>query len=227
MLLLGGVASAQPTTHPKPLPAQWSAPPGPIPLLSSGLTAGEGGGVQQTGMQKSVSSPPEDTTAGQYAEILVLPGPDRVFGVLESEESFKLRMINKAKATKQGQPLEFPATPVLSKGRFAGRTWPESHTTVEADYVCHKRLYFEQKNFERYGWDLGPVTPLVSAGTFFTDVAFYPYNWGTDLFRNYECSAGYCKPGDPVPLLLYPVELSATGFLAEAAAVGGLIAIFP
>ncbi len=178
-------------------------------------------------MQRSVSAPPVDTTAGKYADILQLPGPDRVFGVLESAESFKLRLINKEKASAQSERLEFPAEPVLAKGRFAGRTWPESHTLAEPNYVCHKRLYFEQKNFERYGWDLGPVTPLVSAGTFYKDVAFFPYHWGTDLFRNYECSAGYCMPGDPVPLLLYPPELSATGLLAEAAVVGGLIVIFP
>ena len=41
---------------------------------------------------------------------------------------------------------------------------------VEPNYVCYNRLYFEQINAERYGWDLGFVAPFISAGEFFKDV---------------------------------------------------------
>ena len=171
--------------------------------------------------------PGAPTTSSEYADLLELPGPERVFGTLESEESLKLRLINRAKATKPAERLEFPPSPPVSKGRYAGRAWPEMHTYAEPNYVCYQRLYFEQKNFERYGWDLGPITPVMSAMAFWVDVGLLPYHWGTDPFRHYECSAGYCLPGDPVPLMLYPPDLSVTGALAEAATIAALVAIFP
>jgi len=98
---------------------------------------------------------------------------------------------------------------------------------VEPPYVCYRRLYFEQINSERYGWDLGLGYPLLSAGVFFWDVALLPYHAFTEPFRRYECNAGYCLPGDPVPLLLYPPELNLPGALAEAAVISLGFAIFP
>src|SRR5262249_34041205 len=98
---------------------------------------------------------------------------------------------------------------------------------VEPNYVCYDRMYFEERNSERFGWDLGIIQPLVSAGIFFFDVAALPYHVGTDPCRKYECSAGYCLPGDPVPYLLCPPRLSLTGAVLEAGAVVSLVGIFP
>ena len=93
--------------------------------------------------------------------------------------------------------------------------------------MCYKRLMFEQLNYERYGWDLGIIDPPLSTGAFFADVALLPYHAFTDPFRSLDTGAGYCLPGDPVPLLLYPPDLSASGTVAETAAVLAVFAIFP
>ena len=98
---------------------------------------------------------------------------------------------------------------------------------VEPNYVCYGRLLFEAKNFDRYGWDLGLVTPVVSAGMFYFDVATLPYHLFTDPCRHCECSAGYCLPGDPVPYLIYPPHWSLTGAMFEAGTIVALYAIFP
>ena len=58
-------------------------------------------------------------------------------------------------------------------------------------------------------------------------MALLPYHMATDPCRKCECSAGYCLPGDPVPLLCYPPQLSLTGAVAEAATIAALFAIFP
>jgi hypothetical protein len=50
---------------------------------------------------------------------------------------------------------------------------------------------------------------------------------GTEPFRCYECSAGYCLPGDPTPLALYPPQLNLSGLIAQAGTVAGVSAIFP
>src|SRR5206468_3412224 len=120
-----------------------------------------------------------------------------------------------------------PDETLVSRDSYADRHWGPQVLLAEPNNVCYGRLFFEQKNFERYGWDLYLLSPFLSAGAFFFDVATLPYHCATEPFRKCECSAGYCLPGDPVPLLLYPPELSLTGALAEAATVVGLAAIFP
>ena len=128
----------------------------------------------------------------------------------------------------KGKPKPaFPDYPPVTPDKYYGRKWPQFSEVVEPNYVHYDRLYFEQKNTDRYGWDLGIVSPLVESLAFGKDVALLPYHMATDPFRRYESSAGYCLPGDPVPLLLYPPELSATGATAEVATIFALIAMFP
>ena len=88
-------------------------------------------------------------------------------------------------------------------------------------------------SFALAGWicgvetDLGFVQPFVSTAEFYWDLATLPYHFWTNPCRCYECSSGYCLPGDPVPYLLYPPQISITGAMAEAGAIVGLLAIFP
>jgi hypothetical protein len=170
---------------------------------------------------------PSPTASTPYAP---LPGPKRVFR-LESEAELVQRMAREAK-TKQN-PVElsynfvYPDYPRPSKDEFVMRRWDPLTEVVEPPYVCYKRLYFEQINSERYGWDLGVVHPLLSAGVFLYDVALLPYHAFTEPLRRYECNAGYYLPGDPVPLLLYPPEWSLSGALGEAAVIGLGFVMFP
>jgi hypothetical protein len=153
------------------------------------------------------------------------PPPEQLFRV-ESEEALRRRMIEEARRAKAQEPLFPPAA--APQAPFTGRFWGHAVAYAEPSYVCYGRLYFEQINAERYGWDLGPLHALVSLGKFYWDVATLPYKLGTDPCRCYECSNyGYCLPGSPVPLMIYPPELSATGALAEAAAIGLLFVAFP
>src|SRR5262249_38712212 len=107
------------------------------------------------------------------------------------------------------------------------RAWPLSKMFVEPRYLCHRRLLFQQLNAERYGWDYGLFAPAISTAVFLKDFVLLPYHLGTQPCRHFECSAGWCLPGDPVPLLLYPPELSLTGAAAEGAAIATLIWLFP
>jgi hypothetical protein len=116
---------------------------------------------------------------------------------------------------------KFPRDP------YTARTFQPGVEQVEPMYVCYGRLYFEDKNTERYGWDLGMLQPLVSTGKFYADLLSFPYHYGTRPCQRFEADAGYCLPGDPVPYLIYPVELSLTGGLLEAGTTVGLYAIFP
>jgi len=172
---------------------------------------------------------PEPVKVGEAGFYRLEPWPpslQRVFR-LESEAALKERMVREAK--KAGKPYEitFPVEPVVSREPFPGRQWEPMAEVIEPAYVCYGRLYFEQINSERYGWDFGCLHPLVSVGIFYFDVLTLPYHAGTDLCRRYECNAGYPLVGEPVPLRLYRPKLSATGALSEAATVALLAVIFP
>ncbi len=156
--------------------------------------------------------------------------PERVFR-LESEGMLRERMTREARQGINPLNLKYeavfpeyaPVLPSIVPVRF----WPPVSEVVEPLYLCYGRLYFEQINQERYGWDLGPLQPLISAGIFYFDVATFPYHAGTDPLRCYECNTGYALPGQCIPLLLYKPEWSWTGALAEAGAVGLMFWMFP
>jgi hypothetical protein len=192
--------------------------------------------LQQAAYQISSSSQPLGSglgVTGPYSTTtddssgLVLPGFDRVFGRLESEASLNERIRQRARDQDAKDRTIFPPEPVVSKDPYKPRTFVAHALVVEPTFVPHGHLFFEQKNFERGGWDLGILSPVASAGKFYCDFVMLPYQLVNQIGRGIETSAGKCLPGDPTPLLLYPPEVSMTASFGETAAIIGLIAIFP
>ncbi len=167
-----------------------------------------------------------DPDAEMHAIQLEVPTLER-FTRRESEKNLRERIRQEARNRPDIGRIDFPEEKPVSTDAYAARQFPPMTVEVEPHYVCYNRLYFEEKNSERFGWDLGPISPLVSASIFFWDVATLPYQMGTDVCRKYECSAGYCLPGDPVPYYLYPPQLSLTGLIFQGGAVVATVAIFP
>jgi hypothetical protein len=171
---------------------------------------------------------PRPLPGNEYVEIyqpLGPPGPDRLFR-LESEKAVFERM-RQTEFNRTGQRIIFPVEPVVSKETYMDRHFPPATELAEPYYVCYLRLYFQDLNSERYGWDLGIIQPVVSALLFYKDWLLFPYHASTRPCQHFECSAGYCLPGDPVPYLCYPPEISLTGALNEGAALGVVLAAFP
>jgi hypothetical protein len=159
-----------------------------------------------------------------------LPDPQRLFR-LDTEATLRQRMTTDSQlglnplGLKYG--MQFPEYPSVPKAQAVVRQWAPLTEVVEPPVVCYRRLYFEQLNLERYGWGLGVLSPFVSQGAFYFDLVTLPYRAGMEPLRRYECNAGYALPGDPVPLLLYPLEPSLTGAATEAAVIGLLSVVFP
>jgi hypothetical protein len=204
-------------------------PPPPMVPSNEGTPAKENAEFAPTSLLqppppgKDIRAPSEE---GEVQIQLSPPGPDRIFGRRDSERSLQVRMQQEVRQQKR-QPIDFPDEPILSTQRYAGRVFPPMTETVEPNYLCYERLYFEDKNSERYGWDLGFIQPFVSAGIFFWDTATLPYRLATEPCRHFECNSGYCLPGDPVPYLLYPPQWSVSGTAAEIGAIVAIAWIFP
>jgi hypothetical protein len=170
--------------------------------------------------------PPGPTEAETYIS-LEPPGPARLYGQLDSEKALFERWRQQGRQAQPREVVYFPPEPVLSRQQYRGRRWPALRELVEPNYLCHQRLLFEQPNLERSGWDLGFITPVVSAGKFFADTVTLPYHQFTDPCRCYECNTGYCLPGDPAPLLIQPPEWSVSGAVAEGIGFGTVLLLFP
>jgi hypothetical protein len=215
-----------------PLPQPWkpTEKPAPAAVAAPELKASE---INLTGMQKESAPAPMETGRapgvpddgqGNYVQ-LDPPGPQRLFR-LDSEMSLQERMRQEALSRPGQDKTEFPTYKPISDSVFAGRAWPCQTMLVEPSYVNYKPLMFQELNSERYGWDLGFVQPFVSTGYFIKDLVFWPYRRAADG-SCCDSGAGYCLPGDPVPYLLYPPNLSLRGAVAEAVVIAALVAIFP
>ena len=158
------------------------------------------------------------------------PGLERL-GRLDSDEKLFERIRQETLLLNPNERPIFPESPVLARDRYAGRgtLWQPRRMTVEPNFVCYRKMQsmFEDKNMERYGWDFGPLSPVMGTTKFLYDVAFLPMKVFANPCRLQECSAGHCLPGDPVPYMLYPMEWAAEGITAEVVVVAALVAIFP
>ena len=98
----------------------------------------------------------------------------------------------------------------------------------EALYVVHRRLHFEEKNAERYGWDLGIIQTFVSAAYFYKDVLLWPNSLASGVaYGFWDTNAGKCLPGSPTPYMLYPPGLTITGSVVEGLFVTGVAFAIP
>jgi hypothetical protein len=122
-------------------------------------------------------------------------------------------------------PIVPPGTPYQPK--TIAQAYPPMRTLIEPDYVVHRRLYFEEKNSERYGWDLGIASPVISTLHFYGDTLLWPMRLASNPHERYATSAGKCYPGSPVPYYLYPPEIDLWGVAAGAVIYTGVPAIFP
>ena len=113
------------------------------------------------------------------------------------------------------------------KREVAQRNFEPSTMTWTASALCHKPLYFEEVQVERYGHTAGLVQPVLSGAHFFTSIAFLPYNMGINPPNECQYALGYYRPGNCAPWLVPPVPLSIRGAAVQAGAVAGVSAIIP
>ncbi len=162
------------------------------------------------------------------SDLAGLPSRDEVFRMI-SDKELDARILKDLKKTTD---VKFPEPAPLKSGNepYVSRvnTYSPIQVSVEPNYVVHRRLYFEEVNSERSGWDAGPAQFLISAGYFYKDVLFLPHNIASGFWKNrYEVSSGKCMPGSPTPYYLYPPGFTVGGTLTEAVVLTGTAFIFP
>ncbi len=92
----------------------------------------------------------------------------------------------------------------------------------KATGTCHKPLYFEDVQLERYGHSWNPVVqPFMSAAHFFVSVPLLPYKMGLNPPSECVYSLGYYRPGSCAPYLLEPIPFSLRAAVFEALGAAG------
>jgi hypothetical protein len=124
-------------------------------------------------------------------------------------------------------PIQLPLVPPGTPYQPTTAGYQPMRAQLEPGYVVHRRLYFEEKNSERFGWELGIAQPVVSTLAFYKDTLLWPSKLASNLFERYDTSAGKCPPGSPVPYYLYPPEIDLFGGSVGAGVIVGTVFLFP
>jgi len=122
---------------------------------------------------------------------------------------------------------DYPCECRLEGEVFEPRRFATTTFTWKAAGYCHKPLYFEDWNLERYGHSHGWADPVVSAAHFFVTLPVLPYKMGVEL--PWECvyPLGYYRPGNCAPWTCPAVPISYRGMAVQAATVTGLVFLLP
>jgi hypothetical protein len=123
---------------------------------------------------------------------------------------------------------DYPCECRLEGDTFEPRRFASTTFTWKAAGYCHKPLYFEDWQLERYGHSHGPLADSVfSAAHFFTTLPVLPYKMGVEL--PWECvyPLGYYRPGSCAPWTVAAVPISWRGMAVEAATVTGIVFLLP
>ncbi len=151
-----------------------------------------------------------------------------VLDINGSERTLSLRDLSDVDSAYVGEAWGIP----LSCGRgsfdFVGRSYVPSAAQWKASGLCHKPLYFEQPQLERYGHEIGPILqPIVSTAHFFGSIAVLPYKMGIHPPNECQHPLGYYRPGSCAPYMLRPIPWSLRGAAVQAGVVGGAVALIP
>lgn len=115
-----------------------------------------------------------------------------------------------------------PKQCLLEQVAYQPRRWRPMTMTWKASNLCHKPLYFEEVNLERYGHTAGPVLqPIVSSAHFFANIAVLPYKMGVHSPHECQYALGYYRPGNCAPWIIPPMPISARGAAFQTAAMVG------
>lgn len=120
---------------------------------------------------------------------------------------------------------DFPIECGIDDGTpFADRQWDQVCYMWKASALCHKPLYFENVQLERYGHSWGPaLQPIVSGVHFFTRIPAIPYMMGIQAPNECVYTLGHYRPGSCAPYLIEPIPFTWRAAAMQGAAVSGVV----
>ena len=146
----------------------------------------------------------------------------RGYVILDSGQKLPYAKLSEADWSAIAENWLLPSVCSIGQRGSLQRHWVPQTVTWHASSLCHKPLYFENVQLERYGHSHGPIMqPIRSAIHFFGSIIFLPYN--TAIHPPNECryALGYYRPGNCAPWLLDPIPFSRDAIRRQALATVG------
>ena len=123
---------------------------------------------------------------------------------------------------------DLPRDCPLGNEVFKPRSFAPITYTWTASGLCHKPLYFEDVQLERYGHMGGPwLQPFASGAHFFLTIPILPYKMGLEPPTECIYDLGYYRPGSCAPYMFDPIPLSVRAAFFEAGAVTAGVFMIP
>ena len=132
---------------------------------------------------------------------------------------------------------DYRAMSEVAVGPALGRGWSRRMYLWEASSFCHRPLYFEEINLERYGFfccdhrcggiPSALVQPVLSGAHFFASVPALPYKMTLDPPCECIYTLGHYRPGSCVPHRIHRIPLRPLPAAAEACVITGLVFAIP
>jgi hypothetical protein len=118
---------------------------------------------------------------------------------------------------------DFPYECPLGDEQLKPRVWPEITYTWKASALCHKPLYYEDVQLERYGhtWPRC-AQPLVSGAHFFGSTAILPYKMGLQTPNECVYALGHYRPGSCAPYYIEALPFTWRAAAFQAGVVTGI-----
>jgi hypothetical protein len=124
--------------------------------------------------------------------------------------------------------VDYPCESTLGDEPFMVRHWSEVCFEWKASCLCHKPIYFEEVQVERYGHSCNPILqPVVHAVHFFGTLPILPYKMGLQPPRECVYALGYYRPGDCAPYVLDPIPINGRAAAWQGAAWTAAAFIIP
>lgn len=201
------------------------------PEYGEGLRARESGEKER--LNFAASAPIRDWT--DYTGNIVATGrlidlrDDRVVLDLNGrEQTIPMRDLSDIDVAYVAEAWNLPIRCGIGYESYAGRQFIPSAVEWKASGLCHKPLYFEDVQLERYGHEVGPVLqPLLSSAHFFGNMLILPYKMGIHPPGECQYSLGYYRPGNCAPYMIQPFPFSLRGAAVQAGFVTGASALIP
>jgi hypothetical protein len=108
------------------------------------------------------------------------------------------------------------------------RSWPTYNYQWDATCLCHRPLYFEEINLERYGYGCGCcLQPLASAAHFFGTIPALPYCMAAECPHECVYTLGHYRPGSCPPWRCHWPPFDPLAAAAEGGVWTGMIFLIP
>jgi hypothetical protein len=118
---------------------------------------------------------------------------------------------------------DFPYECPLGDDTLQPRVWPEITYTWKASALCHKPLYYEDVQLERYGHSWPRFAqPLVSGAHFFGSTAILPYKMGLQTPNECVYALGHYRPGSCAPYYIEALPFTWRAAAFQAGVVTGI-----